>query len=159
MICHGIAVLQGTGRPTFESLAALKSSSRWFGKQQTSFGGHKGQVMTNGDIGAERVLLTEDSVIIDWSDGQTCRYSARELRLNCGCAECVEEWSKRTLLDPATVPPDIRAEDYLMVGRYAVQFLWSDAHYTGIYPFDTIRRLLPCGEVAASGADPVGDNK
>jgi DUF971 family protein len=103
--------------------------------------------MTNGDIRADHVLLTDDSVIIDWSDGQTCRYPARELRLNCGCAECVEEWSKRKILDPATVPSDIRAEDYIMIGKYAVQFLWSDAHYTGIYPFDTIRALLPCGEV------------
>ena len=98
----------------------------------------------NDDIGVERVLLTEDSVIIGWTDGTTCRYSARDLRLNCACAECVEEWSRRRLLDPVSIPADIRAEDYLMVGKYAVQFLWSDAHYTGIYPFETIRRLLPC---------------
>ena len=89
--------------------------------------------------------------MIDWSDGLRCRYPARELRLNCGCAECVEEWSQRKLLDPASVPPDIRAEDYLMVGRYAVQFLWSDAHYTGIYPFDTIRAILPCVEPDEDG--------
>ena len=31
-----------------------------------------------------------------------------------------------------------------MVGNYAVQFLWSDGHYTGIYPFDMIRRVFPC---------------
>ena len=37
---------------------------------------------------------------------------------------------------------ETRAEDYLMVGRYAVQFLWSDAHYTGIYPFNVLR--APC---------------
>ena len=120
--------------------------------QRSGCGGHKGQVMTNGDIKAERVLLTEDSVIIDWSDGQTCRYPARELRLNCGCAECVEEWSNRKLLDPATVAADIHAEDHLMVGRYAIQFLWSDAHYTGIYPFDVLRKLCPCPECVSAGA-------
>jgi ATP-binding protein involved in chromosome partitioning len=109
--------------------------------------------MTNGDIRADNVLLTDDSVIIDWSDGQTCRYPSRELRLNCGCAECVEEWSRRKLLDPATVPSDIRAEDYIMIGKYAVQFLWSDAHYTGIYPFDTIRAVLPCEEATGSDLD------
>ena len=102
--------------------------------------------MANKEVKAKRVLLTEDSVIIEWSDGQLCSYLARDLRLNCGCAECVEEWSQRKLLDPASVPADIRAEDYLEVGRYALQFLWSDAHYTGIYPFETIRRILPCKE-------------
>ena len=100
--------------------------------------------METGEVGADRILLTEDGVIIEWSDGQRCRYPARELRINCGCAECVEEWSQRRILDPASVPADIRAEDYLLVGRYAVQFLWSDAHYTGIYPFDVIRKILPC---------------
>ena len=44
-------------------------------------------------------------------------------------------------MDPATVPANIQAEDYLMVGKYAVQFLWSDGHYTGIYPFDMLRSL------------------
>ena len=57
---------------------------------------------------------------------------------------CVEEWSRRQLLDPATIQADLTAEDYLLVGQYAVQFLWSDAHYTGIYPFDLLRKLCPC---------------
>ncbi len=85
-------------------------------------------------------------VLIEWVDGHRSVYEARELRINCGCAECVEEWSNRKLLDPATVAADIRAEDYLMVGRYAVQFLWSDTHYTGIYPFGVLRKLCRCGE-------------
>ena len=80
-------------------------------------------------------------VVVEWSDGRRCRYGAKYLRVNCGCAECVEEWSRRRILDPATVAADIAAEDYLMVGRYAVQFLWSDGHYTGIYPFEMLRRL------------------
>ena len=25
--------------------------------------------------------------------------------------------------------------DYLIIGKYAIQFLWSDAHDTGIYPY------------------------
>ena len=107
--------------------------------------------METGDVGADRILLTEDGVTIEWSDGLRCRYPARELRINCGCAECVEEWSQRKLLDPASVPADIRAEDYLLIGRYAVQFLWSDGHYTGIYPFDVIRRILPCGPPGGDG--------
>ena len=88
--------------------------------------------------------LTEDGISVEWDDGHESVYEAKYLRVNCGCAECVEEWSQRKLLDPASVPADIRAEDYLMVGRYAVQFLWSDAHFTGIFPFDDLRKLCQC---------------
>ncbi len=96
------------------------------------------------DFTATSVHLSEDAIVIEWNDGQSCQYSAMEMRLNCRCAECVEEWSQRRILDPASVPSDIRAEDYILVGNYAIQFLWSDAHYTGIYPFDVIRKLFPC---------------
>ena len=98
------------------------------------------------DVKAKRVVLTATTIDIEWSDGQSSQYQARDMRLNCGCAECVEEWSNRKLLDPVTVSENIQAVDYLIVGRYAVQFLWSDEHYTGIYPFETIRKLCKCNE-------------
>ena len=100
--------------------------------------------------GVNKVELDEKGIAIEWSDGHHGIYDAKYLRINCGCAECVEEWSNRKLLDPASVPADIRAEDYLMVGRYAVQFLWSDAHYTGIYPFKVLRQLCQCDQCKAS---------
>ena len=97
-------------------------------------------------VTVEEVDLKDDGIAVRWSDGHASLYGYMYLRINCGCAECVEEWSNRKLLDPASLPADIRAEDYLMVGRYAVQFLWSDAHYTGIYPFEMLRSLCRCGE-------------
>ena len=100
-------------------------------------------------LGVEKVELDEKGVTVEWNDGHLSFYDSKYLRINCGCAECVEEWSRRKLLDPASVPAGIRAEDYLMVGRYAVQFLWSDAHYTGIYPFELLRDLCPCEECKA----------
>jgi DUF971 family protein len=36
------------------------------------------------------------------------------------------------------------------VGNYAVAFQWSDGHATGIYRFDFLRQICPCGECAAS---------
>ena len=98
------------------------------------------------NLAVSRIELGESDIAIEWTDGRKCRYDAKYLRINCGCAECVEEWSKRKLLDPATVPADIQAVDYLMIGRYAVQFLWSDAHFTGIYPFELLRKLCPCAD-------------
>jgi DUF971 family protein len=99
---------------------------------------------------ANKVELSDTTVAVEWSDGHQSVYDAKFLRINCGCAECVEEWSRRKLLDPVSVPADIHAEDYLMVGKYAVQFLWSDAHYTGIYPFEMLRKLCQCDECKAS---------
>ena len=102
--------------------------------------------------GVSKVELNDEGISIAWNDGHHSVYDAMYLRINCGCAECVEEWSNRKLLDPASVPADLHAEDYLMVGRYAVQFLWSDAHFTGIYPFDTLRKLCPCDECRAAAS-------
>ncbi len=106
----------------------------------------------NPDLRIRQVELGDDSITIQWSDGHRGQYRARDLRLNCSCAQCVEEWTRRKLLDPATVPANIRAEDYLLVGRYAIQFLWSDAHFTGIYPFDVLRALCQCQECSAARA-------
>ena len=115
----------------------------------TIYWAHKEERMTTKP-GVNKVELDEKGVVIEWSDGHHSIYDAKYLRINCGCAECVEEWSNRKLLDPASVPADIRAEDYLMVGRYAVQFLWSDAHYTGIYPFKVLRLLCQCDQCKAA---------
>jgi DUF971 family protein len=100
--------------------------------------------------GISKIELGDEGISVEWSDGHKSLYNPKHVRINCGCAECVEEWSSRQLLDPASVPADIRAEDYLMVGKYAVQFLWSDAHFTGIYPFETLRRLCACDECGAT---------
>ena len=104
------------------------------------------------DLGIRKLELSGEGISIEWSDGHESVYGAKYLRVNCACAECVEEWSQRKLLDPMSVAADIRAEDHLMVGRYAVQFLWSDAHFTGIYPFDLLRRLCQCDEHKAKPA-------
>ena len=104
------------------------------------------------NLSVSKIELTDDAIAIEWSDGHKSPYNAKYLRVNCGCAECVEEWSRRKLLDPASVPADIHAEDYLMVGRYAVQLLWSDAHYTGIYTFKVLRSVctcIPCNQARA----------
>jgi ATP-binding protein involved in chromosome partitioning len=84
-----------------------------------------------------------DVLRIVWADGHECRYPVRLLRLACLCAHCVEENTGRALLDPAKVPEDVRPLRVQSVGRYAIQFYWSDGHDTGIYSFDHLRELCP----------------
>lgn len=89
------------------------------------------------------VAPTEDGsqLRIRWKDGHVSEYPPRFLRLKCPCAGCVEEMSGRPLLDPDTVPDDVHPLGIRYVGRYALQFDWSDGHRTGIYPFDMLRKL------------------
>ena len=78
---------------------------------------------------------------IAWGDGAECVYPVRELRLACGCASCVDEWSGERRLDPASVPDDVHPLRITPVGRYGIQIHWSDGHETGIYPFRRLREL------------------
>ena len=78
---------------------------------------------------------------IVWSDGHRSRYEVRALRLACGCAHCVDEWSGEGRLDADAIPDDVHPLKLEAVGRYAIQIDWSDGHASGIYPFKRLREL------------------
>lgn len=78
---------------------------------------------------------------VRWADGAETVYDVRELRLACGCALCVDEWTGEDRLDPGSVPEDVRPLQIERVGRYAIQVRWSDGHESGIYPFRRLREL------------------
>ncbi len=80
-------------------------------------------------------------VEIDWSDGPRTRHSYRRLRYQCQCATCREEMTGRELISMDDVPEDIHPLRIVPVGAYAIQFLWSDQHSTGIYSFEMLRKL------------------
>src|ERR687884_464076 len=83
------------------------------------------EIMQEGDAGLR----------ITWADGRVCTYSAPALRRACPCAQCVNEWTGAPLLDPATISDQLQIADVSIVGRYALNFRWSDGHETGIYSF------------------------
>ncbi len=87
----------------------------------------------------------DDGILVEWDAAgtHTWLYPARELRLACPCAVCVEEMTGRVLLDPAGVPADVRPRSVALVGAYGLQIRWSDGHDTGIYGF--ARLLGACG--------------
>lgn len=88
------------------------------------------------------------TLAIGWADGSESHIDVRALRLACGCATCIDEWSGRPLLDPASVPEDVAPQGIQQVGRYAIQVAWSDGHDTGIYPFERLRGLADAGRLA-----------
>ena len=93
--------------------------------------------------------LEDDGIHILWDDGHASFYPHRYLRGNCCCAMCVEEMTGRRRVAEEDVREDVEALDWMQIGRYAVQFLWSDTHDSGIYPFDLLRKLCRCDECVA----------
>jgi ATP-binding protein involved in chromosome partitioning len=91
------------------------------------------------------ITRRDDGIVIDWDQsGHQGFYPARELRLACPCAGCIEEMSGRPLLDPGSLLPDIRPAAIELVGSYGLRVRWSDGHATGIYTFERLRRDCPC---------------
>jgi DUF971 family protein len=91
------------------------------------------------------ITRRDDGILIEWEEGTHHGfYPARNLRLACPCAACVEEMSNRPLLDPATVPPGIHPVALELVGAYGLRVRWSDGHGTGIYTFEQLLRLCSC---------------
>ena len=84
---------------------------------------------------------------IRWADGAESLLDVRALRLACGCANCIDEWSGKALLAPDKVPEDVAPVGIQSVGRYAIQIEWSDGHSTGIYPFERLRKLSDDGKL------------
>lgn len=78
---------------------------------------------------------------ITWADGTVCDYNAANLRRACPCAQCVNEWTGERTLKPEAVAEDVEIKDLAIVGRYALNFRWSDGHETGIYSFQFLRDL------------------
>ena len=108
----------------------------------------------------DAINLEADAVVILWEDAHRSPFPHRYLRLRCPCANCVDEMSGKRTLDPDTVPQDVKAVDQMPAGKYGVQFLWTDAHYTGIYTYKVLRAACPCiicGEARAK-ADKASGN-
>ena len=91
------------------------------------------------------ITRQDDGLQIEWEqNGHSGFFPARALRLACPCAGCVEEMTGHPLLDPATVPADIRPVALSLVGGYGLKVHWSDGHATGIYTFNHLRSVCPC---------------
>ena len=81
------------------------------------------------------------SLRITWADDRACTYEAADLRRACPCAQCVDEWTGNRTLSPETISDEVEIADLSIVGRYALNFRWSDGHETGIYSFKYLRDL------------------
>src|SRR5215210_298497 len=92
----------------------------------------------------EPLQIIEESdreISIKWSDETETSYNADELRRACPCAGCVNEWTGEKILKADNVADDTNFSHISIVGRYALNFHFSDGHDTGIYSFKFLREL------------------
>lgn len=106
----------------------------------------------------KKVALGQSEVTIEWSDGHNSHFSNRRLREACPCALCAGEPSaigvSRTIMLIPAAPEGVAATRYAMVGRYAVSFVWSDGHSTGIYPYELLLEMCECDACSAKASAP-----
>jgi DUF971 family protein len=90
---------------------------------------------------------------IEWQDGHHSEYPLAGLRAACPCAECRGGHENMGLDgDPRMLQQSLRPgasgelESLDQVGSYALQPSWKDGHRYGIYTWDYLRQLCPCGQ-------------
>ena len=90
---------------------------------------------------------------ITWADERQCRFRAADLRRACPCAQCVNEWTGERVLNAASISEELEIKDLSLVGRYALNFRWSDGHETGIYSFRYLRELCEQSQSGKQNSD------
>lgn len=93
---------------------------------------------------AEPTQIIEESdsaVSIKWSDDAETYYTAAQLRRSCPCAACVNEWTGEAILDKDSIVDNLTFDHISIVGRYALNFHFSDGHDTGIFSFNYLKGL------------------
>lgn len=92
-------------------------------------------------------------VCIRWQDGHESVYGFDLLRKDCPCALCNDQRSKQSpsaslsltvLSGPVLKTGEIQVTEVKPVGRYAINFVWSDGHDSGIYSYTFLREACPC---------------
>jgi DUF971 family protein len=104
-----------------------------------------------------KVVLGESHVAVEWSDSHLSLCSNKKLREACPCAMCAGEpaaiGASRVIPLAPAAPEGVVATRYAMVGRYAISFVWSDGHSTGIYPYEYLLDMCECDACAAKAAE------
>lgn len=107
---------------------------------------------------AEKAHPTEYKALEDgrlqttWSDGHVGFHAMRNLRAQCPCAHCVDEWTGARRIRLDAVPADVHITGADPIGRYATRFQWSDGHATGLYTFARLRATCECSTCAQERA-------
>ena len=91
------------------------------------------------------IQMAGPDLAIHWTDGEESYLPLETLRRACPCAGCCGEPDALGYVDKPSVSYDparsFQMCSYAIVGGYALQPVWGDGHATGLYSFDSLRRL------------------
>jgi DUF971 family protein len=79
-------------------------------------------------------------VVVAWADGHTSTLPIDRLRGYCPCAVCQGHDATGIKFIANTCKAIFDAQ---LVGRYAIHFKFADAHDTGIFRWEHLRKLDP----------------
>ena len=88
-----------------------------------------------------KIIFDQDQISLIWNNKEKITVPNLLLRKSCACALCIDEMTRKPLLDPNSIPLDIHANKINTIGNYAVLIDWPDGHNTGFYPFNMIKEL------------------
>lgn len=98
---------------------------------------------------------SRQELVIQWEDDHLSRYPLAGLREACPCAECrgghegmAEPLGPEVLAHPLGRGKSAELTGLEAVGNYALLPVWTDGHRFGIYSWEYLRRLCPCGDHA-----------
>lgn len=92
----------------------------------------------------DNITLIGAMVAIRWSNGEEQFLSMEKLRAASPSAENVGEpdiFGKIHGGDPRTEFPGVTVTDFEEIGRYAVRFIFSDGHQSGLYSYAYLQAL------------------
>jgi DUF971 family protein len=140
-----------------------------------SIGAHAGSDAVKPQPEDIDVSLSQ-GVAIRWNDGHLSRYEIKYLRDSCPCATCTDAHATGerptataggvplgTAALPIYRPTGATLRSVQPIGRYALQFVFSDDHSTGLFTWEYLREICPCsqcrsaksgGSEAASSSPP-----
>lgn len=80
---------------------------------------------------------------VTWADGHASEIPYQSLRDRCPCARCrdARDQGKKQLSMVLTT----KLLAWKRIGNYALNFDWGDSHSEGIFAYDFLRSLCPCG--------------
>jgi len=92
-----------------------------------------------------RVHSADSLLEIVWSPTRSDRLPFRLIRQQCPCAACVNEFTGERLLNPDSVPVEIRPLGVDFAGNYGLKIGWSDGHHSGIYTWERLDQIARLG--------------
>lgn len=75
---------------------------------------------------------------IEWNDQNIQEYRLSDLQKKCSCANCIDEVTGQSLIDPRTLVSDVKAIMIRNIGRYGLQIQFTSGCSNGIYSLEEL---------------------